>query len=42
MKPSQAHKILPHHHSRIPLPRFYLDRSNGALELDEGGAGGVG
>ena len=41
-KPSQTHKIQPHHHSRIPLPRFYLDRSHGTLKLDEGGACGVG
>ena len=40
-KPTEYHEIQPHHQSRIPLPRFYLDRSHGALEFDEGNISGV-
>ena len=41
MKARETHEIQPHHQSRIPLPCYYLDRSCGALEFDEGDANGV-
>ena len=40
-KPIETHEIQPHHQSQIPLPCFYLDRSRGTLEFDEGSAGGA-